>query len=44
MDKEEAWKWYLKGVEAGDRGTRVRFENLWEEIDEDLGTTEEVEE
>jgi len=32
IDKEEAWKWYLKGIEADDRGTKTRFENLWEEI------------
>jgi len=31
MEKEEAWKWYLKGVEADENGTRVRFDNLWEE-------------
>ncbi len=29
MDKEEAYKWYLEGVKAGDKGTKVRFENLW---------------
>ncbi len=30
MNKEEAYRWYLEGVRAGDTGTKVRFENLWE--------------